>query len=117
MGSTLTAVGGDVHNHYYHPESQRDIWAALRSIPNFRKIYLDILSRATPKTGMWLLKGSEFRLWLEPNGDITIFWGSGIRRLTTLGVKPSLTCGRSWRWQKFSCVGGLLHSAHVIAYV
>ncbi|KAH6902939.1 hypothetical protein BKA70DRAFT_1079825, partial [Coprinopsis sp. MPI-PUGE-AT-0042] len=45
---------------------------------NFRKIYLDMISKATPGTGMWLVKGDNFSLWLEPNGDIKILWGSGI---------------------------------------
>ncbi|KAH6874258.1 ankyrin repeat-containing domain protein [Coprinopsis sp. MPI-PUGE-AT-0042] len=36
------------------------------------------VSKATLGTGMWLVKGDKFRLWLEPNGDIKIFWGSGI---------------------------------------
>ncbi|KAH6880250.1 ankyrin repeat-containing domain protein [Coprinopsis sp. MPI-PUGE-AT-0042] len=36
------------------------------------------VSKAALGTGMWLVKGDEFRLWLEPNGDIKIFWGSGI---------------------------------------
>ncbi|KAH6906769.1 hypothetical protein BKA70DRAFT_397981 [Coprinopsis sp. MPI-PUGE-AT-0042] len=81
--STLTSIGGDVvhnHNHnvHYHYERPRDIWAILESIPNFRNIYHDMLSKATEGTGMWLVKGDKFRLWLEPNGDIRIFWGSGI---------------------------------------
>ncbi|KAH6903022.1 hypothetical protein BKA70DRAFT_1155699, partial [Coprinopsis sp. MPI-PUGE-AT-0042] len=47
-------------------------------MPNFRKIYQDMLSKTTPGTGMWLVEGDKFRVWLEPNGDIKIFWGSGI---------------------------------------
>ncbi|KAH6909961.1 hypothetical protein BKA70DRAFT_181085 [Coprinopsis sp. MPI-PUGE-AT-0042] len=78
VDSTLTVVGGDVHNHYYNAERSRDILAILRSIPNFRNVYQDMLSKATLGTGMWLVKGDKFRLWLEPNGDIKIFWGSGI---------------------------------------
>ncbi|KAH6916394.1 hypothetical protein BKA70DRAFT_1092729, partial [Coprinopsis sp. MPI-PUGE-AT-0042] len=82
VGSTCTVIGRDVvHNHnnvHYHYERPRDIWAILQSIPNFRNIYYDMLSKATEGTGMWLVKGDKFRLWLEPNGDIKIFWGSGI---------------------------------------
>ncbi|KAH6903055.1 hypothetical protein BKA70DRAFT_1155716 [Coprinopsis sp. MPI-PUGE-AT-0042] len=37
-----------------------------------------MMSKATAGTGMWLVKGDKFRVWLEPNGDIKIFWGSGI---------------------------------------
>jgi hypothetical protein len=40
-----------------------------------------MLSKATAGTRVWLLKGGKFRLWLEPNGDIKIFWGSGMRTL------------------------------------
>ncbi|KAH6916395.1 hypothetical protein BKA70DRAFT_1140544, partial [Coprinopsis sp. MPI-PUGE-AT-0042] len=86
VDSTLTVFGGDivhnhhVHNHHvhYHYERPRDIWSILHSIPNFRNIYHDMLSKATRGTGMWLIKGDKFRVWLEPNGDIKIFWGSGI---------------------------------------
>jgi hypothetical protein len=83
MDSALTVVGGDlVHDHsqHYHYERKKDIWAILQLIPNFRQIYLDLLSKATEGTGMWLLEGDKFRVWLEPNGDIKIFWGSGIRK-------------------------------------
>ncbi|KAH6889056.1 ankyrin repeat-containing domain protein [Coprinopsis sp. MPI-PUGE-AT-0042] len=81
VDSALTVVGGDVvhdHSRHYHYDRPRDIWAILQSIPNFRQIYQDMLSKATEGTGMWLVKGDRFRLWLEPNGDIKIFWGSGI---------------------------------------
>lgn len=83
-GSTFNNVrGGQVINNYNlkHSEPLKDIWAIFRSIPNFRRIYLDMLSKATDGTGMWLLEGDEFRIWLEPNGDIKIFWGSGMRTL------------------------------------
>ncbi|KAH6916383.1 ankyrin repeat-containing domain protein [Coprinopsis sp. MPI-PUGE-AT-0042] len=82
VDSTLTVFGGDVnnhiHHHHHHHERSRDIWAILQSIPNFRNIYHDMLSKATLGTGMWLVKGDKFRIWLEANGDIKIFWGSGI---------------------------------------
>ncbi|KAH6914320.1 ankyrin repeat-containing domain protein [Coprinopsis sp. MPI-PUGE-AT-0042] len=79
--SSLTVVGGDVvhdHSRHYHYERPRDVWMILQSIPNFRNIYHGMLSKATLGTGMWLVKGDKFRVWLEPNGDIKIFWGSGI---------------------------------------
>ncbi|KAH6916386.1 hypothetical protein BKA70DRAFT_485389 [Coprinopsis sp. MPI-PUGE-AT-0042] len=81
VDSTNTVAGRDVvynNNIHYHCDRTRDIWAILQSIPNFRQIYHDMLSKATAGTGMWLVKGDKFRLWLEPNGDIKIFWGSGI---------------------------------------
>ncbi|KAH6888998.1 hypothetical protein BKA70DRAFT_883488 [Coprinopsis sp. MPI-PUGE-AT-0042] len=81
VDSTFTNVEGDVvhdHSHHYHYERPRDIRAILESIPNFRQIYHDMLSKATEGTGMWLVKGDKFRVWLDPNGDIKIFWGSGI---------------------------------------
>lgn len=90
VDSTLSVVGGDVHNHYYNTEHSRDIWAILRSIPNFRKIYQDMLSKATEGTGMWLVKGDRFRVWLEPNGDIKIFWGLGIRKSRRHALADSL---------------------------
>jgi hypothetical protein len=80
--STLSVAGGDVvHNHsvHYHYERPRDIWGILQLIPNFRQIYQDMLGKTTPGTGLWLVRGDKFRLWLEPSGDIKIFWGSGIR--------------------------------------
>ncbi|KAH6902945.1 hypothetical protein BKA70DRAFT_1515405 [Coprinopsis sp. MPI-PUGE-AT-0042] len=60
-GSTLSVAGRDVvhiHNHniHYHYQRPQDIWGILQSISNFQK----------------------FRIWLEPNGNIKIFWGSGI---------------------------------------
>ena len=81
-GSTFTIVGGDVFNHHGTAGAavKRTVQAALEAIPNFRKIYQDMLGKATEGTGLWLLKGDKFRIWLEPNGDIKILWGSGIRR-------------------------------------
>ena len=78
-------AGGDVHNHPHSAASgsgdEAAIWALLRAVPNFRRIYQDMLGKATAGTGTWLLKNDKFSIWLEPNGDIKIFWGSGIRTL------------------------------------
>lgn len=80
--AVLTVVGRDVvHNFNYDPERPKDIQAIFRSIPNFRQIYQDMLSKVTADTGLWLLRGDKFHIWLEPNGDIKIFWGSGMRAL------------------------------------
>jgi hypothetical protein len=91
VDSTLSVVGGNVvhdHSQHYHYERQKDIWAILRSIPNFRQIYLDALSKATEGTGLWLLKGEKFCVWLEANGDIKVFWGSGIREWSLQTLSP-----------------------------
>jgi hypothetical protein len=86
VNSTIAVAGRDyvVHNHnvHYHPNPHIDkLRAMLQSVPNLRKIYQDMLSKATAGTGLWLLKGDKFRVWLKPNGDIKIFWGSGMRML------------------------------------
>jgi hypothetical protein len=75
---------------HYHYDAPRDIRAIVQSIPNFRKIYQDMLSLITHNTGLWLVKGGKFRIWLEPNGDIKIFWGSGIRKSCASVVASSL---------------------------
>jgi hypothetical protein len=81
-GSSVTVAGRDIVHNHHHPTPLTDkLWAVLQLIPNFRKIYHDMLSKATEGTGLWLLKGDKFRIWIEPNGDIKIFWGSGMRRL------------------------------------
>jgi hypothetical protein len=88
--STFNVAGGDnIVNHHYHYQRPRDIWGILQNLPNFRRIYLDMLSKATPGTGVWLVKGDKFSLWLDPNGDIKIFWGSGIRRSCSYVTKFS----------------------------
>jgi hypothetical protein len=100
VGSTLSVVGGDVHNHNYHYERPKGIWAILQAIPNLRKIYLDMLSKATSGTGRWLIRRDTFGVWLEPNGDIKIFWGSGIREWSVGLLGTLLTCTYSRRRQK-----------------
>ncbi|KAH6889023.1 hypothetical protein BKA70DRAFT_1541177 [Coprinopsis sp. MPI-PUGE-AT-0042] len=53
-GSSLAVAGGDVvyNNIHYHYERPRDVWAILHSIPNFRQIYQDMLSKATKGSGL-----------------------------------------------------------------
>ncbi|KAH6904419.1 hypothetical protein BKA70DRAFT_1507925 [Coprinopsis sp. MPI-PUGE-AT-0042] len=75
-GSIISVVGGDSYTQIH--DISVDLKSVLRAIPNFRQIYQDLLSKATPGTGIWLLKSKKFRVWLEPNGDIKILWGSGI---------------------------------------
>ncbi|KAH6870853.1 hypothetical protein BKA70DRAFT_365297 [Coprinopsis sp. MPI-PUGE-AT-0042] len=65
------------HFHGYQPDGV-DISAVLGAIRNLRIIHLDILSKATPGTGVWLFKTAKFIIWLDPNGDLRILWGTGI---------------------------------------
>ncbi|KAH6887854.1 hypothetical protein BKA70DRAFT_1203319, partial [Coprinopsis sp. MPI-PUGE-AT-0042] len=74
----FTVVGGDNVTHIHNHGTIVTLESILRAIPNFRKIHQDMLAKATPGTGMWLLKGEVFSVWLEPNGDLKILWGSGI---------------------------------------
>ncbi|KAH6907477.1 hypothetical protein BKA70DRAFT_357011 [Coprinopsis sp. MPI-PUGE-AT-0042] len=60
VNSNLTVAGRDVHN-YYHSESKTDIWVILKLVTNFRDIYHAMLEKATPGTGMWLIKRKRFR--------------------------------------------------------
>ncbi|KAH6909913.1 ankyrin repeat-containing domain protein, partial [Coprinopsis sp. MPI-PUGE-AT-0042] len=50
----------------------------LGAVRNLRKIHLDIVSKITPGTGVWLLKNDRFIIWLDLNGDLKILWGTGI---------------------------------------
>ncbi|KAH6873705.1 ankyrin repeat-containing domain protein [Coprinopsis sp. MPI-PUGE-AT-0042] len=67
-----------IQNYYRAYPDRVDISAVLGAIRNLRTIHLDILSRATPGTGTWLLKTDKFIIWLDPNGDLKILWGTGI---------------------------------------
>ncbi|KAH6909818.1 hypothetical protein BKA70DRAFT_1425539 [Coprinopsis sp. MPI-PUGE-AT-0042] len=78
----VNLAGRDVHVHkHYHGYRggyRVDILAALDAVRNLRSIHLDILSKATPGTGVWLLKTRKFLIWMDPNGDLKILWGTGI---------------------------------------
>ncbi|KAH6877440.1 ankyrin repeat-containing domain protein [Coprinopsis sp. MPI-PUGE-AT-0042] len=75
----VNLAGRDVvHKHYHSYPDKVDITAVLGAIRNLRTIHLDIISKATPGTGVWLLKNQHFRIWLDSNGDLKILWGSGI---------------------------------------
>jgi hypothetical protein len=76
----MSVVGRDSITHVHYHGAAMDLESVLRAIPNFRKIHQDTLAKATPGTGMWLLKSDTISLWLEPNGDLKIIWGSGIRK-------------------------------------
>ena len=81
-GGVFSVIQGGTH-YYVQGSSQSGaeslVWKILQAVPNFRKIYQDMLSKATEGTGVWLLENEQFRIWLEANGDIKIFWGSGMR--------------------------------------
>jgi hypothetical protein len=98
-GGTFNIVGGDSHTHIHNHSAPVDLESYFRSIPNFRKIYQDTIAKATPGTGMWLLKNDKFMIWLEPNGDIKIFWGSGIRAWCSALYVHSLNPSTSGRWK------------------
>ncbi|KAH6909719.1 hypothetical protein BKA70DRAFT_1425448 [Coprinopsis sp. MPI-PUGE-AT-0042] len=79
----LNVAARDVNNvnNYYHrvesPNSAR-IPPILESVPNFRGIQIATLGRATPGTGLWIVKCEMFRLWLDPDGWLRIMWGYGM---------------------------------------
>ncbi|KAH6909814.1 hypothetical protein BKA70DRAFT_176867 [Coprinopsis sp. MPI-PUGE-AT-0042] len=67
-----------VHKHYHSYPDRVDITAILDGIRNLRKVHLDVLSKATEGTGVWLLRNEKFLIWLDPNGNLKIMWGIGI---------------------------------------
>jgi hypothetical protein len=82
-GGSFTVVGSNtaIQNNYYSYGTQTpttnilEILKAL-SLPNFRDIQLDTLSKATDGTCIWLTTGEMFVFWVA-NGRI--LWGIGIR--------------------------------------
>jgi hypothetical protein len=86
-GGSFTVVGSSssttttIQNNYnYGPQTvSKDVLSILRSLslPNFRDIQLDTLSKATDGTCLWLTEGTIFLLWIK-NGRI--LWGIGIRK-------------------------------------
>ena len=81
----FTQAGGNVsiQNHFYGQTGPSiTISEILRRVPNMRKIHLDILSKATTGTGIWVLKTKKFTLWLDPSSGLRILWGTGIRKCT-----------------------------------
>jgi hypothetical protein len=109
VNSHFTVVGESSNHVHHHYGGKRDIWAILQLVPNFRDIYHDTLEKITPKTGMWLVEGAKFSVWLEPNGDIKIFWGSGIRKSSwRFKGGLGLPSPRSRRWQEHSRVSPCL---------
>jgi hypothetical protein len=74
-------AGGNVNiqKHYdtQNVEPKLRVFHVLRLIRNLRKVHLDVLSKATPGTGVWLFRTDKFILWLDPNGNLKILWGTG----------------------------------------
>lgn len=97
INGNVVVAGGNVtiHNHYYaNPQQAISIVEVLRLVPNLRKIHLDVLSKATPGTAVWILQTEYFLLWLDPNGDLKVLWGTGIRRCLRTVLKRAL-CSNS----------------------
>ncbi|KAH6909889.1 hypothetical protein BKA70DRAFT_178830 [Coprinopsis sp. MPI-PUGE-AT-0042] len=76
----VNLAGRDVHVHkHYHSYSDRvDISAILDTVRNLRKVHLDVLAKVTPGTGVWLLETDKFLIWVDPDGNLKILWGTGI---------------------------------------
>ena len=81
-GNVVVAGGSVNFQSYYQslPEPpMNNIEDVLRLIPNLRRIHLDVLSKATPGTAVWILRTKYFLLWLDPDGNLKVLWGTGIR--------------------------------------
>jgi hypothetical protein len=81
VGSSSSNTTTTIQNTYnYGPQTgSEDILSILKSLslPNFRDIQLDTLSKATDGTCVWLTESNIFLFWIK-NGRI--LWGIGIRK-------------------------------------
>ena len=75
-GGSVTIVQ---NNYAGQSSSIVNILDLLHLVPNLRRIHLDTLSKATPGTGIWLFRTEHFLLWIDPDGNVKILWGSGMR--------------------------------------
>ncbi|KAH6905412.1 hypothetical protein BKA70DRAFT_1431036 [Coprinopsis sp. MPI-PUGE-AT-0042] len=75
---TFLRATRDVHFHVFESQPGFNTRSALRLVWNFRQIHQDVLGKATPGTWLWFFKTEKFVLWLDPNGDLKILWGTGI---------------------------------------
>ncbi|KAH6911843.1 hypothetical protein BKA70DRAFT_1539158 [Coprinopsis sp. MPI-PUGE-AT-0042] len=66
-----------VHKHYHSYPDRVDITAVLDSVSNLHKIHMDILSKATPGTGVW---------WLRTGAGKTVLASIVIRELEALAA-------------------------------
>ena len=80
----VNIVGGNfhVHHNYVRQDAGQRILSALSLVRNLRRTHLDILSKATPGTGLWFLRTPMFLIWIDLNGNVKILWGTGIREST-----------------------------------
>ena len=82
QGNFVQAGGNVSFNTHYHgvPQQAINILEVLRLVPNLRQIHKDVLFKATSGTAIWIFKTDYWLLWLDPNGNLKILWGTGIRR-------------------------------------
>jgi hypothetical protein len=101
-GGSFTSIGGDVHNnvqlnynveihHHFNPNDDSsdsapevDVLAILNAVSNQRKIQQDTLSKATPKTGGWMLRHEKLAVWQDPKSGLDMMCGSGMRESLSL---------------------------------
>lgn len=80
IGGNLTIATGNVHHHEYYIMAEASVPSVLDHVSNFRGIQITTLGKATPGTGIWLLRWDKFILWLDLDGWLRILWGSGMRK-------------------------------------
>ena len=93
QGSSFVLAGGNVKvdNHYHGlPPQTITVVEVLRLVPNLRRIHLDVLSKATPGTAIWILKTDYFLLWVDVNGGLKVLWGTGIREWLFIQIHVKL---------------------------
>lgn len=103
-GGSYTSIGRDMNNNYRSThthshlhsnafdgklsnhntgtvdlEPRVNVLALLKTVSNYRKIQQDMFSKATPKTGEWILNYKELSEWQTPKSSLTMMCGSGIR--------------------------------------
>jgi hypothetical protein len=101
-GGSFTSIGRDVNNnvqlnynnnlnhieihHHSYPNDHSsdsapkvDVLAVLKTVSNQRKIQQDTLSKATPKTGAWMLRHEKLAVWQDPKSGLDMLCGSGMR--------------------------------------
>ena len=107
-GKVLLTARDTINNYSYNygnPQQAEprtiNMAEVLALVSNLRQVHLEVLSKATPGTAVWILRTDYFLLWLDPNGDLKILWGSGIRKCIQLcTLQRPLSMKPSWRRQK-----------------